>query len=989
MPPPLPLPPAGSADSAAWSDLASRIEGEVLADPLTRMLYATDASPYEKLPLGVVRPRHREDCIAIVLHAARHRIPLIPRAAGTSLAGQCVGEGLVVDVSRHMTRIVDIDVAAGRARVQPGVILEDLNDALGNDALGNDAPWNDALGPSGLQFAPDTSTANRCMIAGMIGNNACGAYSIRHGTTRDHVIEIEAVLADGTLASFGPLDGPALEAKRRLPTLEGRIYREVFEIIDAHRELILQRYPRPEVMRRNTGYALDVLARGRPWVRDGPPFNLARLLCGSEGTLALVTEATLRLVPRASGRLLLCAHFETLMGAMRGTLVAVRHGPAAVELIDRRILEETRHHLEQRDNRFWIEGDPEAVLIVEFQGEGREDLEARASDLIEDYRDEGLGYAFPIVRPPLAARVWDLRKAGLGLLMNRPGPRKAVTVIEDTAVALADLPEYVTRIQALMEKHGTRCVYYGHASVGLLHFRPELDLKDAGDRERFRSIAGEVADVVAEYGGSLSGEHGDGRLRAPFVERVLGSEVHALLRRVKSAFDPEGIFNPQKVLGAPPLDRDLRAAIRRDPVPSYFDWHEDGGLLGAAERCNGSGACRKRAGRGTMCPSYMATLEERHGTRGRANVFRQLLTQADGRVALSDERLRVVLDLCLMCKGCKSECPASVDMARMKSEFLQHYHDRHGLPLRARVLGEFGRIQRFAAYLPGLAGILMNDPRIKRLLGFSAARMLPVPARETLSRWFSLHQPHSRAGEAGSVILFNDPYTEYHEPHIGIAAVEVLERAGFRVTLTHGVESGRVQLSQGLLRKARRLLDAAIARLYPAAARGEPILGLEPSEILTFRDEAPDLVSASLRDQARVVASRARLFEELMAQEAQRLGTLGFDAKPRRLLVHGHCHAKALCGMRPLLETLAILPEARTEAIPSGCCGMAGAFGYESEHHELSMRIGELVLFPAIRRAAPDTLVVANGTSCRHQIRDGVGRRALHPAEVLRMALRD
>jgi Fe-S oxidoreductase len=424
-------------------------------------------------------------------------------------------------------------------------------------------------------------------------------------------------------------------------------------------------------------------------------------------------------------------------------------------------------------------------------------------------------------------------------------------------------------------------------------------------------------------------------------------------------------------------------------VPTYFDWHEDGGLLGAAERCNGSGACRKRAGRGTMCPSYMATLEERHGTRGRANVFRQLLARPDARVALSDERLREVLDLCLMCKGCKSECPASVDMARMKSEFLQHYHDQHRLPLRARVLGEFGRIQRLAAWVPGLAGLLMNDPRIKRLLGFSAARILPVPARETLSRWFSRHQPHSRAGQAGSVILFNDPYTEYHEPHIGIAAVEFLERGGFRVTLTHGVESGRVQLSQGLIRRARRLLDAAIARLYPAAARGEPILGLEPSEILTFRDEAPDLVSAPLRDRARVVASRAWLFEELVAREAQRLGTLGFDAKPRRLLVHGHCHAKALLGMRPLLETLAILPKARTEAIPSGCCGMAGAFGYESEHYELSMRIGELVLFPAIRRAAPDTLVVANGTSCRHQIRDGIGRRALHPAEVLRMALRD
>jgi FAD/FMN-containing dehydrogenase len=395
VPPPFPLPPADAADSAAWSDLASRIEGEVLADPITRMLYATDASPYEKLPLGVVRPRHREDCVAIVLHAARYRIPLIPRAAGTSLAGQCVGEGLVVEVSRHMTGIVHIDVPARRARVQPGVILEDLNDALGNDVLG----------PQGLHFAPDTSTANRCMIAGMIGNNACGAYSIRHGTTREHVIEIETVLADGTLASFGPLDAPALEAKRRLPTLEGRIYREVFEIIDAHRELILQRYPRPEVVRRNTGYALDVLARGRPWVRDGPPFNLARLLCGSEGTLALVTAATLGLVPRALGRLLLCAHFDTLMGAMRGTLVAVGHRPAAIELIDRRILEETLHDLEQRDNRFWIEGDPEAVLVVEFQGEGHEDFGTRALALIEDYRGEGLGYAFPIVQPPLAARV--------------------------------------------------------------------------------------------------------------------------------------------------------------------------------------------------------------------------------------------------------------------------------------------------------------------------------------------------------------------------------------------------------------------------------------------------------------------------------------------------------------------------------------------------------------------------------------------------------
>ncbi len=970
------VPPRSRApnEGRGLAALGSRIDGEVLTDRLSRMLYATDASPYEKLPLGIVRPRHRDDCIALVRHAARHLVPLIPRAAGTSLAGQCVGDGLVVDVSRHMTETVDIDGATRRARVQPGVILEDLNDALK---------------PRGLRFAPDTSTANRCMIAGMIGNNACGAYSILHGTTRDHVVDIEAVLADGTLARFGRLDAAALEAKRRLPTLEGQIYREVFEIIDEHRDLILERYPRPEVLRRNTGYALDVLARGRPWDAQGPPFNLARLLCGSEGTLALVTEATLGLVPRAVARVLVCAHFDTIEAAMRGTLVAVRHAPAAVELLDRRILDETRHHLEQRENRFWIEGDPEAVLLVELQGDDPGDLEARARTLIADYRVQGLGYAFPVLDPPASDRVWDLRKAGLGLLMNRPGPRKAVTVIEDTAVRVVDLPDYVRRMQALMERHGTRCVYYGHASVGLLHFRPELDLGNPQDRERFRAIAREVADLVSEYGGSLSGEHGDGRLRAPFVERMLGAEAYALLRRVKSAFDPDGIFNPHKVLDAPPIDRDLRAVPRRGVLPGYFEWREDGGLLGAALRCNGSGNCRKRAGRGTMCPSYMATLEERHTTRGRANVFRQFLAQPEGHAGLSDEHLGAVLDLCLMCKGCKSECPASVDMARMKSEFLQHYHDRHGLPLRARVIDAFGRIQRLAAYLPGIAGRVMNDRRVKALIGLAAARTLPVPAQETFGRWFAHHRPSDGAGERDLILLLTDAYTEYLEPHIGIAAVEVLERAGFLVAPIRGVESGRAQLSQGLLRKARRLLDAAVERLYPAAARGNIVLGLEPSEILTFRDEAPALVSPGLREKARVLAGRARLFEEFVAEAAQRFETLQFDREPRRILVHGHCHAKALSGMRPLLKTLAIVPGTHIEVIPSGCCGMAGAFGYESEHYELSMQIGELVLFPAIRQASADTLIVANGTSCRHQIQDGVRRHALHPAEVLRMALRD
>ena len=960
--------------SPLLSALAARIDGEVHADSVTRMLYAVDASPYQELPLAAVRPRHGADCAAIVRFAARHRIPLIPRAAGTSLAGQCVGNGLVVDVSRHMTEILEIDCERRRVRVQPGVILEDLNDALA---------------PNGLMFGPDTSTANRCMIGGMIGNNACGSHSILYGTTRDHVLEVEAILGDGSVTSFGPLDKNALQAKLDLDTLEGRIYREVFHAVDDHRRLILDRYPGPDVLRRNTGYALDVLARGQPWAAGGPEFNLAPFLCGSEGTLAIITEAVLNLVAKPTSRLLVCAHFDSLDGALRATLVTVRHDPAAVELIDRRILEPTRGHLEQRHNRFWIEGDPEAVLIIELSGADTKELARRARDLVNELQRIGLGYAFPVVGPPRMSQVWELRAAGLGLLMGVPGDVKAVTVIEDTAVAVAELPEYVRRIQALMEKYQTRCVYYGHASVGLLHLRPELNLKQPEGIEKFKALAAEVADLVAEFGGSLSGEHGDGRLRGPFVARVLGKEIYEILCRIKSVFDPLGIFNPHKVTAAFPIDRDLRVKAPHAEIPVHFDWSADQGFLRAAEKCNGAGACRKSAGRGTMCPSYMATLEEKHSTRGRANVFRQVLSSPDPLAGLTSAELREVLDLCLACKGCKSECPAAVDMARMKAEFMQHYHDRHGVPLRARVLGGFGRLNRMAARFPDAATAFINHTRVKRLLGIHEQRRIPALARQTFSRWFSTRAPPASNCAGRDVLLFNDLFTEFHEPEIGIAAVGFLERAGYRVGLTEGIESGRVAISQGFLRQATRMLNRSIAWLYPHASEGTAILGLEPSEILTFRDEAPDLVASRLRAQARTVAERTLLFEEFVAGEARagKLGALAFNQNPCHILVHGHCHQKALAGMQPLLDALAILPHAKVETIPSGCCGMAGAFGYEREHYEVSMRIGELVLFPAVRAAAPETLIVAPGTSCRHQIADGTGRRAYHPAELLSLRL--
>ncbi len=945
-------------------------------DPVSRLLYATDASLYEEMPLGVARPRHKEDCAAIVRFAARHKIPLIPRAAGTSLAGQCVGSGLVVDVSRHMSAVLSVDPQARRVVVQPGVIRDDLNDLLARH---------------GLLFGPETSTSDRCMIGGMIGNNACGTHSIIWGSTREHTLEVEAILSDGSTARFGPLSPEELAAKKSLRNLEGAIYRGATALVDRHRAEILARYPRAEISRRNTGYALDMLAMGQPWVPDGPAFNLCRLLCGSEGTLALTTEATLSLVQLPKKKLLICAHFDTLDAAMRGTILAVEHGPAAVELFDRRILEATTENIEQARNRFWLEGDPDAVLVIELFNDTDQGLQEAADALIAGLRRAGLGYAFPIVRPPLLSRVWDLRSAGLGLLMGVPGDVKAVTVIEDTAVAVADLPAYVARMGELMARYGTQCVYYAHASVGELHLRPEINLKTEAGMAQFRGIASDVADLVAEFGGSLSGEHGDGRLRAPFIERMLGPTVHRALGELKGIFDPDNILNPHKIVDPLPIDVDLRIdpSTPQPEIETIFDWSSDFGLVRAAEKCNGAGVCRRSPGRGTMCPSYMVTREEQHTTRGRANLFRKALMAPDPFEALASAELYEALDLCLSCKGCKSECPASVDMARMKAEFLQRHHDRHGVPLRARVLGEFAPLSRLGALTPGLSNALLNTPLGKKLLGVHPKRQIPPLARETFGAWARRHKPLGR-GQRGKVVLFNDAFVHFNDPHVGIAAVELLEAAGFEVIVTQGLTSGRTQISKGLLRRARSVITQAIEGLFPFVDAGLPIVGLEPSAILTFRDEAPDLVQGpELVAMARAVGSAALLFEEFIARahDAGQLGDLVFDNLARHIKVHGHCHQKALVGIEPTLKALSIIPNAQVSAIPSGCCGMAGSFGYEVEHYDLSMQIGELILLPAVRQSPEDTIWAASGTSCRHQIFDGTGRRSLHPAEILRAAV--
>jgi len=956
------------------SILGQALEGELLADRLSRLLYATDASPHQKVPLAVVRPRHRDDCVTLMRFAAQERLPLIPRAAGTSLAGQCVGDGLVIDFTRHMDRILAIDPERRRARVQPGVIRDDLNDALH---------------PLGLMFAPDPSTSNRCAIGGMFGNNAWGSHALRYGTTRDHVLSVEAVLSDGNVARFESLNDEQLREKLALDNLEGRIYRAVFQAIDRHRALILERFPSPDGIPRNAGYPLDVLARGQPWESRGPSFNLARLLCGSEGTLALVSEIEVNLAPLPAQRRLVCVQFDSLSQALSTVAIALGHRPSAVELVDRHILTLTQTNLEQQRNRFWIEGDPAAVLLIDFVDETGDRAAAAVESLMAELRVRNLGYSRKVLESPLRERALALRAAGLGLLMGMPGPVKAVTGIEDTAVAVTDLSAYADAVLSIIGRHGTDCVVFGPAGWGVLHFRPLLDLGSRDGRRLYQRILEEVFEEVIRFGGTISAKHGDGRLRSPYLSAMLGDELYGLLRGIKAAFDPHDLLNPHKIFDPPPLISDLRAHEDGKPVATYFDWSREAGFRVAASKCNGAGACLKSAGRGTMCPSYMATREEKHGTRGRANIFRQVMDNPEPWEKTNRELLREVLDLCLACKGCKSECPANVDMARMKAEFLQQHYDRSGVPWRARIVGNFDRLSRIAGFAPALSNAVLAQIWAKSRLGFHPERPMPPLAGEPFSRWLKRRHGAEPAGRRGDVLLFNDPFTEYYEPRLAIAAYEVLERLGIRMAATPCLESGRIQISQGLLRAARKRLSRAVERLYPWAVTGRWIIGLEPSEILTFRDEAADLLQGEeLRKKARVVADRTLTFEEFIDREFGRLdeNPFGDALAGKTLLVHGHCHQKALLGMQPLLKALSLIPGVDVQPIPSGCCGMAGVFGYENEHYAVSLDIAELVLFPAIREAGTDTLIVAPGTSCRRQIADGLGARAYHPAEVMLMA---
>jgi FAD/FMN-containing dehydrogenase/Fe-S oxidoreductase len=952
--------------------LAPVIDGDVRVDAYTRHLYSSDASMYAIEPLAVTFPRHAADVSAIVAAAGELDVPVLARGAGTSLAGQTVGRAVIMDFSRHMNRIISIDAEAGRARVQPGVVQDQLNRAAAE---------------MGLMFGPDTSTSNRATIGGMIGNNSAGSHSVQYGSTIDHVVALEVVLSDASRASLEPLPLSVAATRSDARTLHGRLYREIPEILDRVTERLSEF---PSFWRRAGGYALDrILVDGQ--------LDLAKLLVGSEGTLAVVTEAEVRLVPKPRARAIAVGHFDSTEAAIAATADALARQAASAELIDRTILDLSNRRVDYAELGKILHGTPEALLFVEFFGDDEAEVSARVDDLAAAWTAHGHGYhTLRAVTPSQQAAVLKVRKASLGLLMaSSVGSRRPLAFVEDTAVPPDVLGAYVKDFAAILDRHGMRAGFYGHCSVGCLHIRPFVDLRQPGEVTAMRAVAEEIADLAARYGGVNSSEHGDGLARSEFNQRLFGDDLYAAMRAVKHLFDPQGRLNPGKIVDASPMTEHLRdpALPVAAPLASHLSFADTGGMRGAADRCMNIGACRKTDA-GVMCPSYMATREEEHSTRGRANALVKALSEPDVRTAFGDERLYEILDLCLECKACKSECPLGVDMAAMKSEFLAQHHEVHGTPLRARAFGEIRRLNRLGAALAPVSnwfgGLRVARGLVDRYLGISRHRPLPRFHRDTLLRWFARRPAQAGPFPRGEVVLLADSFTTYTEPAIGRAAVELLELAGWRVRLAaSGACCGRSSISKGLLDQAKTMAGALLDDLAPAAEQGIPIVGIEPSCLLTLRDEYAALRPDDKR--VGVVAEAARLIPELLI-EAIDDGTLVLDpdapVSGRRILMHGHCHEKAIVGTATTRALLERIPGAQVYELDAGCCGMAGSFGFESEHYELSMKIGGLRLFPALADEPADTLIAATGTSCRQQIAHGGGRGASHPVELVRSALR-
>ncbi|PWK22132.1 FAD/FMN-containing dehydrogenase [Arcicella aurantiaca] len=969
------------------AQLATKLEGELHYDTVMRTLYATDASAYREMPTAVAIPKTINDIKTLINFARENGSSIIPRTAGTSLAGQVVGNGIVVDVSKNFTKILEVNKEEHWVRVQPGVVRDVLNMELKKH---------------GLFFGPETSTANRAMIGGMVGNNSCGSNSVVYGSTREHVMEVKGILADGSEVEFKSHASQNLadllasaEKKNGTATLSEKIYREMNNILikPENQAEIRKEFPKPTIERRNTGYALDMLLNCEPFTEGGKPFNFCELISGSEGTLCFLTEIKLHvndMPPPEIG--LVCGHFNTVDESLRANLIALKYKPSASELMDHYILECTKANKEHSQNRFFVQGDPGAILVVELRGTSHAEIEAKAIAMEAEMRAAGLGYHFPVVYGADTKKVWDLRKAGLGLLSNLPGDEKAVAVIEDTAVDVNDLPDFIREFNEILDKNNLYCVHYAHAGSGEIHLRPIINLKTVEGNKQFRLIAEEIATLVKKFNGSLSGEHGDGRLRGEFIKQMVGEHNYGLMKEVKRIWDPYNIFNPNKVVDTPPMDTFLRYTPGQQ-TPDFETTFRftDQNILQHAEQCNGSGDCRKtHLSGGTMCPSYMATRNEKETTRARANILREFLTHSDKANRFNHEEIKEVFDLCLACKGCKSDCPSNVDVAKLKMEFLHQYYKENGVPIRSRLVGNFSKLSGLFSYIPWAYNLVFDTPALRKIanniVGFHPDRTMPLLAKKTFKNWFKSHEGTKTQRK---VYLFVDEFTNYNDVEIGMTAVKLLNRLGYEVIVPNHVESGRPQLSKGLLNDAKKLANQNVSLLRNVVSEDIPLVGIEPSAILTFRDEYPDLVDENLLEDAKKLAQNVFMMEEFIAKEidAKRIAKSAFTTEKRLVKLHGHCQQKSLSSLVPAKKSLSLPSNYEVQIIPSGCCGMAGSFGYEKEHFDLSNQVGELVLFPTIRQQADDVIIAASGTSCRHQIHDGTGRTAKHAVEILFEAL--
>jgi len=943
------------------AELKKRVEGDIYFDRYSRLLYSTDASIYQIEPIGVVVPRHKGDVQAVVELANKFSVPVLPRGGGTSLAGQTVGHALILDFSKYMQNVLEVNQEELWCRVQPGLVQDELNAYVRS---------------MGLQFGPDTSTSNRATIGGMIGNNSAGAHSLTYGKTLDHVIELTVLLSDGSEVVLKELSSDALEGKSQADSLEGRVHREVARLAQEHRSEILARYPK--IMRRVSGYNLDEFIKPQP-------FNLSRILVGSEGTLGMVVEAKMRLVPKPKWTALDVIHFDDDLEALRASQVILETAPYALESTDKMILNLARGNIVQSQRLGFVQGNPSSLLMVEYAGDTEAQVKEQVYKLEEVRKAQHIGYAATLAfKPEEVKAVWGVRKAGLGLLLGTKGDKKPIAFVEDTAVAPAKLPEFIKRFREIITRHDAIAGYYGHCSVGCMHIRPLIDLKEASEMKKMVSIADAISDLVLEFNGAMSGEHGDGLARSHFNQKLFGAVLYEAFRQVKRVFDPKNLMNPGKIVDAPAMTESLKISPRYQTwqPETTLDFTGQGGFARAVEMCSGMGECRKKLD-GTMCPSYMGTLDEEHSTRGRANALRAVLSGKVPKEEFTGKRLHDVMDLCLECKACKAECPSNVDMAKLKYEFLDHYHRVNGLPLRNRLFGGIERLNRigsqFAPLSNWVVGSGLNRWLMEKLAGIDRRRPLPQFAGVTFEDWFDGRKPEGD-GAKGEVVLFHDTFNNFNTPNVAVATTRLLERLGYHVLLVNKRCCGRPMISKGMLGEAKNNAAWNVDQLAEYAERGVPIVGMEPSCLLTLRDEYPDFLRTN---DAKLVARNSFLLEEFLLQERDTgKVSLSFGANGRKALLHGHCHQKALVGTVP---TVALLKGVGFEVseVDSGCCGMAGSFGFEKEHYDLSLTIGNRRLAPAVKSASAEVEIVAPGISCRQQIEHLTGRKAKHTAEVL------